>query len=108
MVADASKDCPAATAALVSPLAVSQKTVVLRAGETGTVLVISGGRPPLTADWVGTLPDDSKAKFSWLVANQQLRLYAPAGAASGGPYKLQIRDSAARPASLDIEVTTAQ
>ncbi|WP_127592340.1 hypothetical protein [Ralstonia pseudosolanacearum] len=108
VVADASKDCPAATAALVSPLAVSQKTVVLHAGETGTVVVISGGRPPLTADWVGTLPDDSKAKFSWLVANQQLRLYAPAGAASGGPYKLQIRDSAARPASLDIEVTTAQ
>ncbi|AXV99220.1 hypothetical protein CJO80_27080 (plasmid) [Ralstonia solanacearum] len=107
-VADAAKDCLAATPSLVSPLAVSQKTVALHAGETGTVVVVSGGRPPLTADWVGSLPDDSEAKYSWLVANQQLRLYAPTGAASRGTYTLQIRDSAARPASLDIEVTTAQ
>lgn len=107
-VADAGKDCLTATPTLVSPLTASQTTVTLHAGETGTVVVVSGGRPPLTADWVGTLPKDSEAGYSWLVANQQIRLAAPASATGGGPYTLRIRDSAARPASLDIAVTTAK
>lgn len=107
-VADAGKDCLAASPTLVSQLAVSQSTVPLHAGENGIVVVVSGGRPPLTADWVNSLPNDSEAKYSWLVANQQIRLYAPATAVGGKTYTLQVRDSAARPASLDITVTTAK
>lgn len=106
-VADAGKDCLAATPTVVTPLSVSQTSVTLHAGESGTVVVVSGGRPPLYADWVGTLPKDSDAGYSWLVANQQIRLAAPASAL-GGTYTLRIRDSAARPANLDITVTTAK
>lgn len=107
-VADASKDCLASTPTLISPLSVSQSAVTLHPGETGTVVVVSGGRPPLSADWVDTLPKVGDAGFSWLVANQQIRLAAPAAAPGGGPYTLRIRDSAARPASLDITVTTVK
>ncbi|MDO3615286.1 hypothetical protein Q3O97_05455 [Ralstonia pseudosolanacearum] len=106
-VADAGKDCLAATPTVVTPLSASQTSVTLHAGESGTVVVVSGGRPPLYADWVGTLPKDSDAGYSWLVANQQIRLAAPASA-PGGTYTLRIRDSAARPANLDITVTTAK
>ncbi|MCO5396578.1 hypothetical protein [Ralstonia soli] len=106
-VADAGKDCLSATPAVVTPLSASQTTVTLHAGENGTVVVVSGGRSPLYADWVGTLPKDSDAGYSWLVANQQIRLAAPANA-SGGTYTLRIRDSAARPANLDITVTTVK
>ncbi|MHA6883080.1 hypothetical protein [Ralstonia pseudosolanacearum] len=107
-VADAGKDCLTASPTLVSQLTVSQTTVPLHAGENGIVVVVSGGRPPLTANWVNTLPNDSEAKYSWLVANQQILLYAPATAVGGKTYTLQVRDSAARPASLDITVTTAK
>lgn len=107
-VADAGKDCVTVTPTLVAPLSVLPTTVALHAGENGTVVAISGGRPPIRADWVGELPKDTEAKTSWLVADQRLLVYAPASAAGGKSYTLRVQDSAARPARLDIPVTTAK
>ncbi|WP_233238829.1 hypothetical protein [Bordetella sp. LUAb4] len=108
VVGDVAKSCSTSIASPITALAVSQAAVTLHPGEDGIVIVVSGGRPPLRASWVGASPNDADATFTWLVADQQIKLREPAGGKAGtSPYTLRVSDSSLVPLTADIAVTTS-
>jgi len=104
-IGDLSQGCTTNLANPVKPLIASQPEVKLMAGDnSGVVLTIEGGRPGITAQWVGQNPG-AVASFVWLNVDRSLRVFAPTSGSTGGPYRLRLIDSALVPATYDVTVT---
>lgn len=104
-IGDLSQGCATTVANPIKPLSVSQQDVTVTAGDNnGVVLTVDGGRLGLRAQWTGTAPGGT-ASFSWVTADKTIRVFGPNSAAKGGPYTLQIVDSAIVPATIEVKVT---
>lgn len=103
-VGDLGNACTATAAVPLKPLALSQADIDVIANRTTTV-VISGGRPPYRAYWVGTAPADSEVIKQMFAENGLLHVSAPS-TAKEATFTLQVSDAAVVPSTASLTVRT--